>query len=136
MAVWPSVVGYGLAAGSFIGAAVGFSSVPNARSNANSTADQIRSKGGTCPPPATGPTSTQAFVDACKTYSDDLNLINTNKTVGWVFVGVGSALFVASTVYLVVAVVHNSHAEPTVNGTQLVPVVGPSLSGLVLSGTF
>jgi hypothetical protein len=133
--LWVSAPGYVLGVSGIVVGIVGFASIPSARSNANSTGAQIIGKGGMCPPPTSGPTSTPAFVDACKTYSDDLNLISTDKTVGWVFVSVGGAFVVGSTIYLIAGIVHNSHSDEPVPVT-LTPILGPSLSGLVMSGTF
>lgn len=136
MSLWPSYVGFGLAAPSLVVAGfVGLQSVPQARNNANTTAAQILGKSGTCPPAKTGPKSGASFVNACNTYSNDNALIATDKTVAWTLLGTGAALVAASTIYLVVAVSHNARSSDSAP-IAIGPIAGPSLMGLEMVGAF
>jgi hypothetical protein len=150
MPLWPSFVGLGLTAASVVVGVVALSSVGSAQNNANEEASKILGVGGSCPPVqpvATGdPNQNQAammqyqqLVAACNTYSNDNNLVRVDKTVGAVSLSVGGALLAGSIVYLVVATVHNAHSGATpASQTQaaVIPLVGPSLSGLAVAGTF
>jgi len=136
MPLWPSFVGLGLTATSVVIGVVALGAVGAAQTNANNTASQILGSGGMCPPAA--PRNTQNYIDACQTYSNDNNLVTTDRTIGWASLGTGVALLTGSIVYLIVAVVHNN-GEPgaAISGHAVVmPMVGPSLSGASVAGTF
>ena len=136
MPLWPSFVGLGLTATSVVVGVVALGAVGAAQTNANNTASQILGSGGMCPPAA--PRNTPNYVAACQTYSNDNNLVTTDRTIGWASLGTGVALLTGSIVYLIVAIVHNN-GEPDAAGlghAVVTPMVGPSLSGASVAGTF
>jgi hypothetical protein len=133
--LWPSNVGIGLSLAGFAGGIVALSAVNTAQTNADNTAAQILGSGGRCPPVA--PRNTQSYVDACNTYKNDNNLVQEDRTTGWVLIGVGSGLLVGSIAYFIVAVAHNSDSDsPKSARPTITPVVGPSFSGMAVSGAF
>jgi hypothetical protein len=136
MPLWPSFVGLGLTATSVVVGVVALGAVGAAQTNANNTASQILGSGGMCPPAA--PRNTQNYIDACQTYSNDNNLVTTDRTIGWASLGTGVALLTGSIVYLIVAIVHNNGEPDAVTSGRAVvtPMVGPSLSGASVAGTF
>jgi hypothetical protein len=133
MPLWPSYVGYGVAAVTAVSALyVGLASVSSARGNANTTGSNITKAGGTCP------ASSPRFAASCSQYSSDLNLIQTDKTVVYVLTATSVALVAGSTVWLVLAMEKRHEAtsqEPTPTAV-VAPLLGPTVAGLSLTGTF
>ena len=142
MPLWPGFVGLGVTAAGVIVGAVSLSSVATAQNNANNQASNILAVGGMCPPTPPPPnanasytTQYQQLIAACGKYSDDNNLVKVDRTVGWVSLGVGAVFLAGSITYLVVAVTHNNAHQGSTQA-MLVPMVGPSLSGVSVVGTF
>ncbi len=145
MPLWPGLVGLGLTAAGVIVGVAGLSSVATAQNNANNQASNIRGVGGMCPPTPPSPnanasyqTQYQQLITACGKYTDDNNLVTVDRTVGWVSLGAGAVFLAGSVAYLVVAVTHNnahSGSAPAVQATVM-PILGPSLSGMSVVGTF
>ena len=146
MPLWPSYLGLGLTAAGVVVGVVALSAIGSAQNNANTEAAKILGVGGSCPPQPAPPNATasqamqfQQLTAACHTYSDDNNLVRTDRTVGVVSFVASGAILTASIVYLIVAVHHNSSSDsssapgPTATVT---PILGPSLSGLAVLGTF
>jgi outer membrane biosynthesis protein TonB len=142
---WPGFVGLGLSAASFVVGGVALGAISNARTNTNNTGSSITGSmdrfGNTGRCPATPPSPPQMYDPmffqnlsvACQTYSNDLNLIQTDRTVGWIFLGTGTALLAGSIIYL--AVIPHGAASASAQ-TVVTPMVSPSLSGLAVSGSF
>jgi hypothetical protein len=133
--LWPSYVGYGVAAVSIgVALGVGFGSVSSARSNANSTGHNIQAAGGMCP--STDPT----IAASCEQYKNDLNLIDTDKAVAYALGITGGVIAAASTAYLLIVLKPWAHNEPAPSAAPVAvtpaPVLGPRVAGLVLNGTF
>jgi hypothetical protein len=133
--LWPSYVGYALAAPAIAAAIyVGFKSESDAQTNANVTRSNILQAGGSCP------TTSPTLSASCAQYSNDLNLVSTDKAVGYALAGTGAALFVASTVWLIVGFVHNSQSPTVPAGTQaaftIAPLFGPTGTGLAVFSKF
>jgi hypothetical protein len=133
--LWPSYVGYALAAPAIAAAIyVGFKSESDAQTNANVTRSNIAQVGGSCP------TTTPALSASCAQYSSDLNLVSTDKTIGYALAGTGAALFAASTVWLIVGFVHNSQSPTVPAGAQawftIAPLLGPTGTGLAVFSKF
>jgi|HubBroStandDraft_1064217.scaffolds.fasta_scaffold00279_6 hypothetical protein len=133
--LWPSYVGYVLAAPAIAAALyVGFESESEAETNANVTRSNILQARGACP------ATTPSFVASCAQYSNDLNLENTDKTIAYALAASGAVLFVASTVWLVVGFAHNTESPTVHSGASapfmITPFFGPSGAGLGFSSTF
>jgi hypothetical protein len=145
MPLWPGLVGLGLTAAGAIVGGVALSSIATAQNNANNQASNIRNVGGMCPPTAPPPnanpsymTQYQQLIAACGKYSDDNNLVTVDRTVGWVSLGAGAVFLAGSVAYLIVAVTHNNAHSGSAPAAQamVMPMVGPSLSGMSVIGTF
>jgi PEGA domain len=133
--LWPSYVGYALAAPAIAAAIyVGLKSESDAQTNANVTRSNILHVGGSCP------TTSPAVSPSCAQYSNDLNLVSTDKTIGYALAGTGAALFAASTVWLIVGFVHNSQSPTMPSGAQaafaIAPLLGPTGTGLAVFSKF
>lgn len=133
--LWPSYVGYALAAPAIAAALyVGFKSESDAQTNANVTRSNILQAGGSCP------NTSPAFSASCAQYSSDLNLVTTDKTIGYVLAASGGTLFAASTVWLIVGFVHNSQSPTVPAGSQtgffVAPLLGPMGTGLAVFSKF
>jgi hypothetical protein len=105
-----------------------------AQDKADSTASDIKHHGGTCPAPAN--TTITGLAEACKVYSDDINAVNNDATIGNVAVGVGVAALVGTFVYWIAASKRDETVAVGSTSTVLVPTFGKSSAGLSLSGSF
>ena len=133
--LWPSYVGYALAAPAIAAALyVGFKSESDAQTNANVTRSNILQVGGSCP------TTSPALSASCAQYGNDLNLVSTDKTIGYALAGTGAALFAASTIWLIVGFVHNSQSPTVPAAAQaaftIAPLLGPTGTGLAVFSKF
>ncbi len=103
----------------------------DALSNANATAGNIRSQGGTCPAP-TG--ASAALLNACSILATDNDNVNADATGANVAIGVAVAGLVGTVVYWAIA--DKAGGSPRSGRATITPIVGRSLGGLALAGEF
>ena len=108
----------------------------SAQESANSEAADILKHNGKCPPPAGGVAGLDPgdLAKACQTYANDNSAVNTDATVGNIAVGVGIASFVVTAVYWIAATKRSDSSTP--NEAVIVPYVGRSSGGVLISGSF
>jgi hypothetical protein len=124
------VLGLGAVAGYVLGGAMYFVK-QSAQDKANQVATEITANGGgrgTCTNP------TPKFASACSAYVSDNNDVNSDATVGNIALGVGVAATVGVIVYWLVA--DKSPSGTATTKPVLAPLVGPSIGGLSLGGSF
>jgi hypothetical protein len=100
--------------------------------NANVTVANVRAHGGRCPP-ASGSTDAQ-LANACTVLANDNDDVNTDATVANIAVGVAVAGLVGTVAYWIFA--DKADASPPSNRATLTPLIGRSLGGLAVSGSF
>jgi hypothetical protein len=106
-----------------------------AQSHANTAAAQIvahKGGSGTCTPQ--GLAQMPLFDQACHAYLTDNNNVNSDATAGNIAVGVGVAATIGFVVYWLLA--DKGEAAAATTGPRVMPLVGPSLGGLSVSGGF
>ena len=103
----------------------------DALSNANATAGNIRSQGGTCPAPAG---SSAALVNACSILKNDNDNVNADATGANVAIGVAVVGLVGTVVYWTLA--DKAGSGPGSGRAAITPIVGRSVGGLAVSGDF
>ncbi len=131
----PIYVGGGLvvvSAGVAVGALIAKQS---AQGNANTEAQDLALAHVTCPAPST---ATRSEVRACTNFANDNALSNQDATAANVAIGIGVAAIVGTVVYWIVATKReDATAEAaTAMDTKVVPFVGTSFGGLLVSTTF
>jgi len=133
----PVFIGGGIAVVSF-GVAIGVGVVAkgSAQSSANTVAADIRSHNP--PPQVCGPPVKQSnFTKACAALDSDNNDVNTDATIGNVFLGVGIVATIGTVIYYVVAPKKDAAEAKAAQRPPVVvtPLVG-GVNGLSLSGSF
>jgi hypothetical protein len=106
----------------------------NAQTKADETATQITNAGGkSCNPPT--PSSLSGLAAACDRFVSNNNDVNTDATVANLALGIAGVAALAGLVYWLVAT--KREASPSgAQGPVLTPIIGPSVGGLDLSGSF
>jgi hypothetical protein len=132
----PVIVAGGVTLAGAIGAvALGVVAKGQAQDKANSTAANIRAHGGTsCNPPT--PANLSGLAQACNDFQNDNNDVNTDATLGNLFLGVAAAGALVAGIYWVVADKGGESAVISRRSPVLVPTVERSGGGLSLSGSF
>jgi hypothetical protein len=102
--------------------------------NGNATVSNVKSHGGTCPP-ASGSTDA-ALANACTVLASDNDNVNTDATVANIAIGVAVAGFVGTVAYWIFADKGEPNTHGSSSSTTITPIVGRSLGGLALSGSF
>ena len=106
----------------------------NAQTKADETASQITNAGGkSCNPPT--PSSLSGLTAACDRFVSNNNDVNTDATVGNFALGIAGVAALAGVVYWLVATKRDA-SPSAARGPVLTPVIGPSIGGLDLSGSF
>ncbi len=136
----PVIVGGVIVAGSAALAIVMLVSKQTAQNKANDTAAQIAEHGGTsCSPPSLGADATTTIdkvTTACGEYQNDNKDVNTDATIGNIAVGVAVVAAVGTVVYWVVADRRGDSPSVGLAAPTVTPILGPSVGGLSLSGSF
>jgi hypothetical protein len=106
----------------------------NAQTKADETAAQITNAGGkSCNPPT--PSSLSGLGAACDRFVSNNNDVNTDATVANFALGIAGVAALAGVVYWLVASKRDD-SPSAAHGPVLTPVIGPSIGGLDLSGSF
>jgi hypothetical protein len=106
----------------------------SAQDKADATAANIQQNGGKhCDPPE--PANLVGLADACNSLASDTNDVNTDATIGNIALGVGLVALAGTVVYWLAA---DKGSKSTGDATQPIvsPLVGRSVAGLSMSGTF
>jgi hypothetical protein len=152
--MFPVFIGGGVAIISFgVAVGVGVIAKGSAQDRANQAASDIRNqvsleqsrgqlpKGQlqVCGPPVIQPTT---FNTACGVLNSDNKDVNTDATIGNIFLGVGIAATVGTLIYYVAApkkgAEESKPAEPKASGPIVMPLIGGvhGMNGLTISGAF
>jgi hypothetical protein len=130
-------VGTGLVVAS-AGVAVGLGVIAkqNAQDAANSEYQEIASKHYACDPPR--PATAPGLPAACATLHNDYDQVNQDATIGNIAIGVGAAALVGTIVYWIAAKKRGAGPPPEASGSSftIVPLAGPRLGALSISGSF
>jgi hypothetical protein len=106
----------------------------NAQTKADETQTQILNAGGkSCNPPT--PSSLSGLAAACDRFVSNNNDVNTDATVANFALGVAGVAAVAGLVYWLASTKREASSSAA-HGPVLTPVIGPSIGGLDLSGSF
>jgi hypothetical protein len=118
----------------------------SAQNQANLTAESVKStRGLACPPSmsdpavlAMNPTFAQNLPGVCDQYTNDINDVNTDATIGNIALGVGIAAFAGTVIYWL-AGDKGDDSGPRSSGSSkpvVVPTVGNNSGGLSVGGRF
>jgi hypothetical protein len=144
----PVIVGGVVVVGSAAVAIIMLTEKQTAQNKANNTASQIAGVGGTsCSPPGITPAAAaQAkankvdllgeVTNACAQYQADNKDVNTDATIGNIALGVSVVAAVGTVVYWLVADRKDTSAPTASTRPVLTPIIGTSVGGLTLSGSF
>jgi Tfp pilus assembly protein PilF len=116
----------------YVGAAAAAVFKGQAQDKADQLATQIKQAGGKCPPSPGA--QTMVFGPSCSAWDTDNSQVNDDALGGNILLGVGVAATAGAIVYWLLADKRDD-AHPAAKAV-LTPIVGPTVSGMSLSGQF
>ncbi len=135
----PTIIGGVISLGGFVTAIAMLSSKSKAQDSATSVANEIVAAGGT-QGTCYNPPSTSRFYQACNTLASNNSNVNADALVGNIGVAVGIGAAAGAVLWYFLAPRREqpapAPAAPPPPTTSLVPVLGPHIGGLGLTGSF
>jgi flagellar basal body-associated protein FliL len=131
----PVILG-GILTAAGVGVAIGMTSFKqSAQSQANATAHNVQSQHYSCAPPLDP--SVLGLAAVCNQYQSDINDVNTDATIGNIALAVGIVAFAGTVIYWLAGDKGDDKAGGSAATTPvIVPMMGPSVGGLSISGGF